>query len=569
MENKNLKDISVCSLLVIAGAFLFAFSNPNPILKQGFAFTAWIMYVPYFFLIKKSSLKTCWLYSGIYGLLVVSLYAYWLYNYNPVCLVTGLAVGFIGMAFFGCGLKIIEKYFIKYAWLVQFLAVCAFEYLRTLGFLGFHYGLAAYTQWNMPLIVQSVDVAGVFGLNIFVIFCSAVIYAILSKIQDKKVILNKMITDNRHYEGATYVNYVSENDRLLENTSLTLPVVLLSIWACIFIVIITYGAVSIKKNDSYETVTVAAIQHNDVSEETGMENYTNAVLQLINLTDEALEINPEIDFVIWPETAVVPSILYNYNQKENTDRKKLVAYLLNYINMQNPVFVIGNQHIAVNADGSSKKLYNSSLVFEPQKNTIPPEPELYSKMRLVPVSEYFPFEKALPHIYKSLLSHEKFFWNQGEELKVFNTNGLSFYTPICFEDTFPKLCRQAYKKGARCFLSLTNDSWSKSESCQYEHLAMAKFRAVENRVPVVVSAVSGQTAVIDSKGNITAMAVPFSKSYVIAQVQVVPQAQKSTIYNKIGDIFGYGTVFLLLAVLLIRVFVGIIKHINLWQSAQK
>ena len=569
MVSKSVKNIPHCCLLLIAGSVLFAFSNPNPILKHGFAFTAWIMYIPFLFLIKKSTLKNCWLYSGLYGLGATGLYAYWLYNYNPLCLGIGLVVAFIGMALFGLALKLIEKYFVKSAWLVQFIAMCAFEYLRTLGFMGFHYGLAAYTQWNMPLLVQITRITGVFGLNFFVIFSSAVIFAILSKIEDKKVILKKMIADNRHYEGPTYVNYVSDNDKQLKNTSLKLPVVLLSLWCAAFIAVLIYGSIQLKKTNDYKTVTVAAIQHNDNPTENGIENFREAVQQLINLTDEALEINPQIEYVIWPETAVVPSIEYNYNLKENTDRKKLVTYLLNYIQNREPAFVIGNQHIQVSWDSSTKELYNASLVFEPQKNVIPPKPELYSKIHLVPFSEWFPYEKYFPHIYKTLLAHEKFFWNQGSEIKVFNVNGFSFYTPICFEDTFPDLCRKAYKKGARCLFSLTNDSWSKSESCQYQHLAIAKFRAVENGIPLVISSVSGQTAILDSNGNITAMAVPFTKSYVIGQVPVVPQDQKCTIYNKIGDIFGYGSAFLLLAVLLIRVFVAIIKHIHLWQSTQK
>ena len=420
----------------------------------------------------------------------------------------------------------------------------------------------------MPLILQSVGVIGVFGLNAFVIFCSCVLYAIFSKIQDKKVILKKMISDNKHYEGATYVNYVSENDRLLSYTSLKLPVTLLCIWAFCFVAMLVYGSVSLRKNHDYKTLTVAAIQHNDNPDENGFENYREGVQQLINLTNEALEINPDIDFVVWPETAVVPSVVYNYAQKDNSERKKLISYLLNYIQNSDSVFVIGNQHIEVNTIGE-KSIYNSALVFEPQKNVIPPNPHIYSKIHLVPFSENFPYEKYFPHIYKTLLEREKFFWNEGKEINVFNIRDLSFYTPICFEDTFPDLCRKAYQNGARCFFSLTNDSWSKSESCQYQHLAMAKFRAVENAVPVVISAVSGQTAIIDMHGNISAMANPFSKSYVIAPVQIVPADQKSTIYNKIGDVFGYGIAFLLICVLIIRFFIVIMGHIHLWQSTQK
>ena len=152
--------------------------------------------------------------------------------------------------------------------------------------------------------------------------------------------------------------------------------------------------------------------------------------------------------------------------------------------------------------------------------------------------------------------------------KIFNAQGLSVYTPICFENTFANLCRNACKKGARCFVCLVNDSWSKSVECQYQHMAMAVFRAVENNVPVAISSVSGQTGFIDQNGRIMAMAVPFTKSYVIGELPVVPLSQKPTVYNTIGDVFGYGIAFLLLAVLLIRGIIAIINKI-IWQNAQK
>ena len=288
----------------------------------------------------------------------------------------------------------------------------------------------------------------------------------------------------------------------------------------------------------------------------------------MKLTDESFEINPDIKLVIWPETAVVPSIIFHYNSEQNTDRKKLVTHVVEYFKNHNASFITGNQHIEVISEKGIRNYYNSALLFTENQKTSGLEPEIYNKIHLVPFSEYFPYEKYLPHVYKAILEKQKFFSEPGKEIKIFNSEGLSIYTPICFENTFPDLCRQAYKNGARCFVCLVNDSWAKSESCQYEHLAMAKFRAVENGVPVAVSSVSGQTAFINQNGIVMAMAVPFTKSYVISELPVIDQEHKPTIYNKIGDVFGYGIAFLLLAVLIIRVIIVIIKRV-LWQNAQK
>lgn len=557
--HRIIKDIFINLFLVITGAFLFAFSNPNPIVKHGFSVTAWIMYVPLFFIIKRSSFKNCWLYTGLYGMLCVAAYAWWLYNYDPVCLYIALPIAFLGTAILGLLLKSVEKLFIKNAWLVQFLILCTFDYLRTLGFLGMHYGLAAYTQWNVPVIIQSAKIVGVYGLNAFVIFPSVLIFAFFSKMQDKKKYLHTIVSDNKFYDGASYVNYVSENEKLMSNASLRNPVIGLCIWGFLFVVILIFGAISLKINEQFDTVTVAAIQHNDKPEENGIENYSESLQQLITLTDEALEINPDIKIVVWPETAFVPSVVYHAKSEGQSDRKKLVNFLMNYVNSRSPSFIIGNQHIKTNPDGSGKEYFNASILFEAGKNGLASDNQIYSKIKLVPFSEYFPYQKYFPHIYKSLLEKEKFFWTPGTEYKIFETNGLYIYTPICFENTFPYLSRNAYKNGARCLCCLANDSWAKSESCQYQHLAMARFRAVENHVPMIISSVSGQTAFINQKGQLKAMANSFTKTYVISELPVIPLEQKPTVYNIIGDIFGYGAAILLLVVLIIRGLIAIIK----------
>lgn len=573
MESKKIRKIKIknflqCISLAITGALLFAAANPNPVIKEGLSFIAWFMYVPFLFLIKKSFVKNSWLYSGLYGVLCVTAYAYWLYNYDSLCLYIAIPIAFAGCALLGLALKVCEKLFVKNAWLLQFLLLCTFDYLRTLGFLGFHYGLAAYTQWNFDALIQISSVIGIFGLNAIVIFSSAVFFALLSKTEDKKFFMQKMITDDQHYEGATYINYVSENSRRIEYASLKIPLIAFSIWFLLLMAIIIQGNIKIKKNQDYDSITVVAVQHNDNPDENGIENFSEAIHELMNLTDEALEMNENIKLVVWPENAVVPSIIYHSSQEKDTDRKILVNHLLEYFDKHKIAFVTGNQHIEVNSRNGNRNYYNSAFLFDSSQDKKAVNPQRYDKIHLVPFSEHFPYQEFFPHIYKAILEKKKFFSTPGKEINIFNSQGLSFYTPICFENTFPDLCRQAYKKGARAYICLVNDSWSKSQSCQYQHMAMAKFRAVENGLPLVISAVSGQTAIINQNGQLMAMALPFTKSYVIGQLPLIPDSQKPTIYNRIGDLFGYGIAFLLLALLIIRALIAIINKV-LWQNAQK
>ena len=51
-------------------------------------------------------------------------------------------------------------------------------------------------------------------------------------------------------------------------------------------------------------------------------------------------------------------------------------------------------------------------------------------------------------------------------------------------------------------INLTNDSWSKIESAEYQHFAIAYFRAIELRTSLIRSTNGGYTTVINPKGEI-------------------------------------------------------------------
>jgi apolipoprotein N-acyltransferase len=62
---------------------------------------------------------------------------------------------------------------------------------------------------------------------------------------------------------------------------------------------------------------------------------------------------------------------------------------------------------------------------------------------------------------------------------------------------------------------------------------MAVFRAVENRRSMARSTASGQTCGIDPNGKITAMAAPFTESWIAVDLPVVT---RNTLYTARGDL---------------------------------
>ena len=544
--------------LLTLSSFFFWFSNPNIIFNNGLWWLAFLNYLPVFFLIKKSRFAEAVLYGALYGALSYGFYGYWLNSFHPLGLILACIGYFIIGALFFAVLKWADLLGLKNGWLLQFLIICGYEYIKTLGYFGISYGVTAYTQWKNLYLIQCCALVGVFGLNLLVIFPSAFLFSLITKKRDKRRLLDEVDSSRK-----SHISAFVKKERAMSVTSLKLTYICGVVWLVLMLASYIYGAVSLKKPAAQNSVTVAAIQNNESPWKNGIDEYSKNVKNLIQLTEEAQALSSEIDFVVWPETAVAPSIIYNYEYGTDVRRFMLISQLLNFVDENNAVFVIGNSH-EIELRGGDKARYNSALVFEPQKNVHPPEPGIYSKMKLVPLTESFPWKHTFPALYLKLLNGDSHMWEQGDEYTVFDYRGLKFSTPICFEDTFSTICRQMVLNGSRCFINLSNDSWSKSVPCQRQHLAMAVFRSIENRVPSVRSTASGVTCIISPNGKIEKAAPEFCEAYVIGRVPVLEEGRswQKTLFTKIGDIAGVAAAVLSVIILIIQTIVVIIYKVR-------
>jgi apolipoprotein N-acyltransferase len=77
---------------------------------------------------------------------------------------------------------------------------------------------------------------------------------------------------------------------------------------------------------------------------------------------------------------------------------------------------------------------------------------------------------------------------------------------VCYEDIFPEFARQVASQpgGIDLFVNVTIDTWFGATAEPWEHLALAQFRSVEHRVPLVRSVSAGPSGVVDSTGRIAA-----------------------------------------------------------------
>lgn len=541
--------------ITVFSSLLFFLANPNEIFKNGLGFIAWFYYIPVFYIIKKSKFKFVYVYGFLYGMFSYGLYAYWLFKsyrwaFFVVIFVYGIVYGLIFLILKSC-----NKFFSSCSFLVQALVLCSFEYVKTLGFLGLGYGVTAYTQWKNIFVIQICDSIGVFGLNFFMISFGSTLYSIFEKYYLKKD--NKLELLNSEKLESDNIKRFSSKELTEKKLSLkinfTILFLLIISISCFYI----YGIFKIhNKNNSLKKIKVCSIQSNENPWENTFKDYKKNVNTQIKLTAEALEIDPEINLVVWPETAVVPAICYNYFNGE-PNRKELVTDLLNYIDSAQVIFLIGNGH-KVATNKSFPQVYNSVLYFDSKKAAIPPNPEVYSKNKLVPFVEFFPYQKYFPRVYKSLIKNGNQMWTPGKEINVFEYDDIVLGTPVCFEDTFSFICRKMASKGCSCFINLTNDSWAESIACQNQHCAMAVFRSVENGVPSVRCTTNGKTCLINRFGQIEEELSSFIQGYLISEVEL-PVNPKKTIFTKTGDIFGIFEMVITLLLLIIQIFIVKIK----------
>lgn len=91
-----------------------------------------------------------------------------------------------------------------------------------------------------------------------------------------------------------------------------------------------------------------------------------------------------------------------------------------------------------------------------------------------------------------------------------------FGAVICFELTFPELPRALRRSGADMLVVLSNDAWLGAGAAPSQHFAHAALRAVENRMPVVRSANTGISGIVDPLGQVVTRTESFEETFAVA-----------------------------------------------------
>jgi len=155
---------------------------------------------------------------------------------------------------------------------------------------------------------------------------------------------------------------------------------------------------------------------------------------------------------------------------------------------------------------------------------------VYDKHHLVPVGEYVPLRGWLP---VERLAQGRGDFTAGPGPQTLPVPGAPPVSPlVCYEGIFPGAAAEAGNRPG-WLLNVTNDAWFGASAGPYQHLAIARLRAIEEGLPLVRAANTGISAVIDPYGRI-GRRLPLGESGAIDAP--LPVALPAPLYTRLGDL---------------------------------
>jgi len=198
--------------------------------------------------------------------------------------------------------------------------------------------------------------------------------------------------------------------------------------------------------------------------------------------------------------------------------------------------VAGNPTSESEVDESGERVlhdYNSASFISPQGEFV----GRYSKIHLVPFGEYVPYRELF--FFAHHLTKQVSDFSRGKERNVFTANGHGYGVFICYESIFADEIREFAKNGAQVFVNISDDGWYGDTSAPWQHLNMARMRAIENQRWILRDTNSGVTAAIDPRGRV----VQSSPRHVFTSLPAnYGFRDDMTFYTRHGDVFAWACV---------------------------
>jgi apolipoprotein N-acyltransferase len=189
--------------------------------------------------------------------------------------------------------------------------------------------------------------------------------------------------------------------------------------------------------------------------------------------------------VIWSEAAAPPLL-----ERFAEERRAIAAVI-----PKGGLLLTGEERAEPLEGWPPRHVWNSLVVLDTKGDII----AAYDKAHLVPFGEYVPFRDILPI---EAIAPSIGDFSVGPGPRTLDLPGLPpVGLLICYEVIFPGAVVDPEARPA-WLLNITNDAWYGVTSGPFQHLAIARVRAVEEGLPLVRDANNGISAVIDPYGRV-------------------------------------------------------------------
>jgi len=354
------------------------------------------------------------------------------------------------------------------------------EYAQSIfPFGGLPWLLLGYTQTGYLRVAQLADITGIYGISFLILWTNTAIAFLLL-----------------HRKRARAV----------------LPLAIAGLWiaACLF-----YGSYSLRKWDAVRpNFQAAMLQGNlsiDVPEPVLADRFQRGYVKMA----DACKSKP--DLLILPES---PTPLFF---QSDPSYRQVLDRLASRFSLG---LIFNNVDFREAAGGTQ---YYNSAYFLDEKGRLK---GVYDKIHLVPFGEYIPLKRLF--FFAETISKDVGSFHAGRDYQIVELGTHPSNAVICFEAVFPELTRRFVANGSQLIVNLTNDAWYGRSAAPYQHLAIARMRAVENRRYLLRAANSGISAIVAPTGRLQVETPLFQEAVCEGRFEFIVE---KTLYTRYGDVF--------------------------------
>ncbi|MBX3581729.1 MAG: apolipoprotein N-acyltransferase [Rhizobiaceae bacterium] len=346
------------------------------------------------------------------------------------------------------------------------------EWLRTFMLTGFPWNPIGFAAMPTPLLMQSVAVVGVTGMNALVVFVFSA---------------PALLVGQQRRSGI----------------GLALAALLVAVHA-IFGLIMLNTPLPGPSSEVAARIVQPSIDLSEKWDEGVRDRIFSTMLELSSRP--VAEGTPKPQLILWPETSV-PFLF--------TERPDALATIGE---MLKPGQMLIAGVVREEKSSATTLYYNSVIAIDDNGEIV----DAVDKVHLVPFGEYIPFSGLAKRFgIEQLVAGPMNFEPGSQRPAIVVPGGMAAVPFICYEIIFPDMV-SSDAESAGLVLNVTNDAWFGDTPGPYQHFRQAQIRAVENGIPLLRAANNGISGVIDARGRVVDALALNVRDSIDTQVAVSP-----------------------------------------------